>query len=180
MHIEEEICECTFEARSPAFVHGETGAGDFGGGGQIQNSRALADFPVGARREVKFRWRAPAAHFYIIRGTGTHRYAGMRDIRNGKQQLALRIVKLANALIALLDEFRDLSHLRNDGIGRPLFFFEARDFVAGFVALRFALLILCDEFATLFVQSAESVEIEGGAAFGSHVRKNVEVLTKVT
>src|ERR1700722_2698129 len=180
MYIEKEICECAFEACSPAFVDCKTGTGDFGRGGQIQNPRALPDFPVRARREIEL-WRgAPAADFHIVRGTGTHRHAGMRNIRNSKQQLALGFVKLANALIALLDEFRNLFHLRNDGIGRLLFFFEARDFVAGFVALRFALLILCDELATLFVESAESVEIQGGAAFGSHVRKNIEVLTKVT
>jgi hypothetical protein len=46
----------------------------------------------------------------------------MRDIRNREQQLALRIVKLANALIALLDEFREPVSSRNNGIGRLLFF----------------------------------------------------------
>ena len=79
-----------------------------------------------------------------------------------------------------LIKFRDLLHLRNDGAGRLFLFFEPRNFVASFVALRFALLVFCDELATLSIESAERIEIKSGAPFGSHIRKKIEVLTKIT
>jgi|GEM_PF-4521431 len=57
---------------------------------------------------------------------------------------------------------------------------EARDVFVGFVALRFALFILRDQLATFFVQNTESVKIKRGAAFGSHVRKKIQVLPEIT
>ena len=180
VYIKKEICECAFQACSPAFVHSESRPGYLRGGRQIQNSRALPDFPMRSRRKVKLGRRTPPPDFHVVCRVRTHRHAGMRDIRNREQQLALRIVKLGNALIALLDEFRDLFHLRNDDVSRLLLFFEPCDFFAGFVALGFALLVFCDELATFFVECAERLKIQCGAAFGSHIRKKIEMLTKVT
>src|SRR6266849_5409401 len=42
VHIKKKVRKCALEARAPAFVDGETRSGDFGGGFEIQDSRALA------------------------------------------------------------------------------------------------------------------------------------------
>ena len=110
----------------------------------------------------------------------THRHAGVRDIGNGQQQFALRGVELRNAFVALLDAFRNLLHLRDQGVGGLLFLFQPRDFFAGFVSLRLELLGRGDQFAALFVERAKRVEIESRAAFRGHLGKQIEMLTKVT
>src|SRR5713226_2286255 len=45
VHVEEKICKRAFEPRSPASVNCKSRAGDFRGGLEIQDSRALADLP---------------------------------------------------------------------------------------------------------------------------------------
>src|SRR5712675_1306499 len=46
VHIEKEICQRTFQSRSPAFVHCKACPGDFRGRSEIEDPRALANFPV--------------------------------------------------------------------------------------------------------------------------------------
>src|SRR5262252_1059570 len=53
MHIKEEICQGTFQPCAPSFIDGESGAGNFCGRGQIQNSCPLSDLPMGSRFEIK-------------------------------------------------------------------------------------------------------------------------------
>ena len=55
----------------------------------------------------------------------------------------------------------------NDGVGGLLFFFQAGDFFAGFVALRLALLVFGDQLSPFFVERAESVQIQRNAALGA-------------
>src|SRR6266403_3292314 len=59
VHIEKEICQRTFQSRSPAFVHGKACPGDFRGRGEIENPGALANFPVRLCGEIKLWWRSP-------------------------------------------------------------------------------------------------------------------------
>ena len=179
VHIEKKIRQRAFQPRSPAFVDRKSRTGDLRGGGQIENSGALADFPMRLRREIELRRRAPAADFDIVVRAVPHRHAGMRHVRNRQQKLALRRVELSDALVALLDALRNLLHLRDYCVGGLLFFFQRGDFVAGFVALRLELLGRGDQFAPLFVERAKCVQIERGAALFRHFGEHIQVLPEV-
>jgi hypothetical protein len=52
VYIKEEICERPFEACSPAFVDGKTGASDFGCADRSKIPARSPDFPVRSRREI--------------------------------------------------------------------------------------------------------------------------------
>ena len=180
VHVEEKICKRTLEPRSPAFVNGEARAGDLCGRRQIQNARAFADFPVGLWREIEFGRRAPAADFHVVRGARADRHGGVRNIGNGKQQFALRGIQCGDALVGLLDELGDLLHFRDQRVGVLLFFLEACNLVAGFVALRLALLVGGDQLATLLVERAKSIQIERGmSALLRHFGEDVEVVSEI-
>jgi hypothetical protein len=74
---------------------------------------------------------------------------------------------------------RDLLHFRDDRVGALFFFFQAGNFVAGFVAQRFALFIGGDQLAAFFVESAKSIQIERDVAAFGHLGKNVEMFAKI-
>ncbi len=167
VHVEKKIRQRALQAGAPAFVDRESRAGDFRGGGEIENPGALADFPVGAWRKVECRRRAPAAHFDIVRAlepSGTLECGTLGMVSRNSRCVSS---SCGDALVGLLDELRNLLHVRDDGVGGLLFFFEAGDFVARFVALRLALLVLGDQLAAFFVERAKSVEIQRGAALGA-------------
>src|SRR5882762_1456336 len=63
MNVEKEIGESALEPSAPAFVDGETRAGDLCGRRQIQNARAFSDLPMWLRLEIKSWGSAPAADF---------------------------------------------------------------------------------------------------------------------
>ena len=88
-------------------------------------------------------------------------------------------VQLGDALIGLLDLFRDLLHFTDQRVGALFFFFPPRDFVAGFVACSFAPFVRGDQFAPLPVQGAKGVQIEGRTARFRHFGEDVEVITEV-
>src|SRR4029077_8907656 len=73
----------------------------------------------------------------------------------------------------------DLLHFSDQRVGVLLLFFQARNFVAGLVALSLELFRRCDQLAPLSVQSAERVEIQRGAAFFCHFGEYVEMLPKI-
>ena len=103
----------------------------------------------------------------------------MRNVRNGEQQFALRGVQFGDALVGPLDAFGKLLHLRKDGVCALLFFFEARDFVTGFIALRLAMLVFGNKFAPLFVQRAKAVEFECDVAALRHLGEDVQMFPEV-
>ena len=105
---------------------------------------------------------------------------GVRHIRDGEQELALGRVQFRDASVRLFDLLRKLFHLRNQGIRVLLFFFQARNFIARFVPLRFALFIRGDLFPAIFVKLTESVQIERDIAALRHFGENIEVLAKIT
>src|SRR5438270_12864895 len=89
VNIQEEIGERSFQSCAPTFVESESRASDFRCGGQIENSCALAHFPMRARFKVK-RWRdAPAPHFDVIGGAVSYGNRGVRYIGDGEQEFAL-------------------------------------------------------------------------------------------
>ena len=82
------------------------------------------------------------------------------------------------ALVGLLDAVGDLLHLGDQRVRTLFFFFEPGNFVAGLVALCFALFIFGDEFAALFVENPESVEVEGDIALPGHFGEEIQVLAE--
>src|SRR5207245_1128790 len=149
VHVQEKICKGAFEARTPALIDGKARAGDFGGSLEIQDSRAFANFPVRPRMKIEFRWCAPAAHFLVVSSRATDRHARVRYVGNRKQQVALPGIKHSNASVDFLDEVRSLLHFRDEVIGALFILLEPGNFLAGFIALRFAPLIEGNEFAAL-------------------------------
>ena len=129
VHVEKEIGDGAFEARAESVINGETRAGDFHGGREIQNSGALADFPVRTRREIEFRRRAPAADFDVVGGdapTGTLA-CGIFGI--GQQEIAQLVVEFGDELVVALDFVGRFLHRREErgGVLRRTFF-SAIDF----------------------------------------------------
>src|SRR6266852_8488785 len=105
VHVEKEIREGALEASSPAFINGEAGARDFRGGGEVENAGTLADFPVWLGSEIEFRRRAPAADFFIVSCACADGNGRVRNIRDGKEEFALRGVQLSDEFVGLLDAF---------------------------------------------------------------------------
>src|SRR6266851_8153990 len=112
--VKEEIREGALEARSPAFVNGKAGTRDFRGDGEVENSSALADLPMRFRSELKFRGRAPAADFLVVRCACAHGHGRVRNIGNGEKKLTLCGIEFGNALVGLLNALGDLLHFGDD------------------------------------------------------------------
>src|SRR5690242_11618943 len=72
VNVEEEVRQGPFEARSPAFINGETSSSNFGGGFQIQDSRAFAHFPVWPGLEIEFWGRAPTTNLFVVSSAATN------------------------------------------------------------------------------------------------------------
>ena len=105
VHIQEKIREGTFKTRTPTLVNREASTRYFGSREEIQNSRALANFPVRLRGKIEPRCSPPSAHLDVFRGTVPYRDTEMRHVGNREQQGALRRVKLRNPLVRCLDSF---------------------------------------------------------------------------
>src|SRR6202158_6396247 len=123
--VEKKVGKGALEAGAPPFVNGETRSGNFRGGGKIENAGAFRNLPVGFGSEIEFGSRAPAANFDVVFSAVSDGDAGVRDIGDGEQQFALGGVQLGDALVGLLDEFRDLFLFREDGVGALLLLFGA-------------------------------------------------------
>ncbi len=102
VHVEEKIRQGALEAGSPTFVNGKPCACNFRGYGEIENSRALADFPVGLGNEIEFGWRAPAADFFVVRGTGSHGNRRVRQIGDSLHELTLLGVQFGDLFVRFL------------------------------------------------------------------------------
>ena len=96
VHVQEKIGESAFQAGAQAFVNGKARACDFYRCVEIQNPRAFAQFPVGFRFEIELRRGTPAAHFHVVRGGFAHGYAGVRNIRDGEQEILQLFIQLGD------------------------------------------------------------------------------------
>ena len=179
VHIKKKVRECTLKPRPPTFVDGKTGSSDLGGGFEIEDARALANFPVRLGLEIKLRGRAPATHLFIVCGAGAHGHRRMRNVGNGEQEFALSGIERGNALVGLSNALGNQLHLRDQLIRVLFLFLEAGNFVAGLVALRFELLGGGDELAAFLIQSAKAVQIEGHSPLLRHFSEDFQMITKV-
>ena len=102
----------------------------------------------------------------------------MWNIRNNEKQVALLGVQFRNTLVHLLNALGKLLHFRENRIRALLGFFQARDFIAGLVALRFAMLIFGDQLAPLFIQRAKSLKVKRNIATFRHLREDVQISRK--
>src|SRR5713226_9265587 len=177
--VEKKIREGAFKAGAPAFVDRETRAGDFRGGGKIEDACPFTDFPMRFGSEIKFWGSAPAADFFVIRSAGAHGNGGVRKVGNSKQQVTLRGVQRGDALVGLLDAFGNQLHFGDQRVGVLLFFLEAGDFFTGFVPLRFEQSGRGDELAAFLVELAKSVQVERGTAVLRHFGENIQMVPKV-
>src|SRR5258708_31436374 len=103
VHVQEKVCKRALQPRAPASVNGKSRAGNLGSCGQIENARALADFPVRLRLKIKFLRFTPAPHFCVVGSARANRNRRMRNVRNSQQEIALRSVEFRDALVGLLD-----------------------------------------------------------------------------
>ncbi len=89
VHVQKEISQGTFEARTPALVNREASSGNFRSRGEIQNSRALTNLPVGLRRKIKSGRGSPAPHLDVFRRAVTDGDTEVWHIRNRQKEGAL-------------------------------------------------------------------------------------------
>src|SRR5215467_13628513 len=134
---------------------------------------------MGLGRKIEFGWSAPAADFDVVFGAGAGGNGRMGQVGNDEHQVALPGFEVGDFFVGLFDLLGNGFHFRDDGVGVLFFFFQAGNVVTGFVALGFALFVSGDEFAALFVDGAEGVQVEGGVATFGHFGKNVEMIAEV-
>src|SRR5262249_16109800 len=178
--IQEKTGKGTFQTSAPAFVYGKSRAGNLCRNFQIQDSRLLPNFPMGSGLIIKLWRRAPTSDFDVIGRTLSGWPRRMGNIGYCQQHFALPRIQYRYLLVGLLNQLRNLLHLRNNRVRVLLFFLQTRNFVACFIALRFALLIGSDEFTPLFVQRAKSVQIKSDSAPSRHISEDVQVFPKVS
>ncbi len=191
VHIEKEIGERAFEPRSESFVNRETRSRYFHRGLKIQNSCALAEFPVRPRREIEFRRLARTPHLHVVRCAFAHGDARVRNIRNGQQKFLQCVVHFGDKLVAALDFFGRFLHLAQKRVSLLLAirhvlalrfevanrFLQRANNVVGFVALRLHLLGGGDQFAPLGIHFDERTEVQLDAAVARHLLDHVHVLS---
>src|SRR5216683_1381035 len=177
--VEEKIGEGAFESGAPPFVNSKARAGDFRGGGEVEDTGALTDFPMRLGSEIEFGWRAPAANFDILCRAVPNGHAGVRQIRNHEQKVFLSLCQ-SDGLEALdLDRLREGLHLSDERIRIQVFFLEPPNLVAGFVPLRSERLRLCNQLSAFLIQRPEFVQVERGAALFPHFGEDIQMVSKV-
>src|SRR5437588_7872395 len=103
VHIEKKIRERALQARTPALVNSESRAGDFRGNCEVEYSWRFANVPVCLGLKIELRRNSPTADFDVVSRAGTHRHGGVREVRDGEEQVALRGIKTGNTLVGLHD-----------------------------------------------------------------------------
>jgi hypothetical protein len=155
VQVEHEIRQDSLQPGSQAPVHREAGAGKFGGALEIEHAQFFSQVPMRLGREIKFRRRAPAAHFNVIFRSFANRNAFVRQIGNAGENALQAGLKIGRRFLALLNllpqilRFGDLS-------GRVLpSLFKLGNLLRGAVALRFHGLGFGDCLAALGVYLVE-------------------------
>src|SRR5258708_36744222 len=129
--------------------------------------------------KIEARGSAPSPNFHIVVRTVPCGKGGVRQIGKNEQQVSLPPIEFSDAFIGLLNMFGNLLHFSDQCIGALFVFLEPGNFVAGFVALGLALLVGGNQFAALFIEGLEAIKVQGHVAAFGHVRKDVQVITKI-
>ena len=91
-----------------------------------------------------------------------------------------RFIELIDAFIVALDLLGNFLHARENRAGILAGLFQARDFLAGFVALRFESFVLGDELAAFGIERFEWLQIEFSAAIARHFFDGVEMFPHIS
>ena len=131
------------------------------------------------RFKGKLWWSAPSSDLHVIRRAVSYRYRCVWHIRNRQQEFPLFRVQFRDALVRGPDALRDLLHLRDPRIGILFLFFEPRNFLAGFVALRLQRLGLRDERSPLLIKRPEPIQIQCRSPSLGHAREHIQMISKI-
>ena len=133
-------------------VHGEPGAGDFAGPGEIEDVQALADVPMGLGLEGKGRGLSPAAQLLvggIVRAFG-HGFVG--DVGHPHKHGVQGVVHFPQGAVQGLDLVRHFLHFRHDGRSVLPGLFHLGDLGGNLVPLGLQGFHLLHQLPALFVQ----------------------------
>ena len=117
MQVDHELRQGAVQAGDRAAQQGKARAGELGRGLEVQPAVALAEGDVVLDLEVELARGAPAAHFDVAVFVFTDRYAGVRQVGDGQEdlvQLGLDLVQLDLAGRQLTGHALDVSHQRGD------------------------------------------------------------------
>ncbi len=104
----------------------------------------------------------------------------MRTVGHGQHEIRKFHIQFRDLLVGLLDFLRDLLHLGQQCGDILAGFFHARNFLAGFVALRLQSLGEGNSFAALLIDGAKGGEIDGHAAIGGHLLEFFQMFAKIS
>ena len=129
--------------------------GQFGGALQVEDSQLLAEFPVRLGLEIEMRRRAPAAGFDVIGFALPYRHAGVRNIRDCRQNFAQARFLFGGLLFGVLNllaQFFGLLDLRRGVLAALL---EFGNLLGSAVALRLQSFGSGDRLAALAIDGAK-------------------------
>ena len=179
VHVQEEIRQRAFQPRSSSAIEGKARPGDLNGSLQVENPGLFPNFPMGLRLEIKVWGSTPPPYLDVFIRAFAYRHGRVQQVGHGEHEIPLLRVQLRNPFVYFLYVGREPLQIRGDASDFLACLHAPRNFVAGFVTLRLAVLVGGDELAALFVNGAEGVEVESEVAAPGHLRKEVEIFPKV-
>ncbi len=139
MHIQKEIRQSPLQARSPALIHRETRAGrSFAAASRSRIPALSPTSQCGFGAKSNFGGaphRRTSCVFLRAFALTARSLCGMFGIVSKNSRCVAS--SCADSFVDLLDSLRHLLHFRDQRVGVFFCFLQPRDFVAGFVALRF-------------------------------------------
>ncbi|MNR00315.1 hypothetical protein D3C85_1160840 [compost metagenome] len=117
VQVDHELRQGTVQARNRTAQQGKAGAGQLGGGFEIQPAVLLAQGDVVLDREIEGSRRAPAAHFDVAVFVIANRHRFVRQVGDAQQdriQFRLDRIQFGLAGIQFLRHAIDIRHQRRD------------------------------------------------------------------
>ena len=158
MQVEHEVHQRPLQLRTQVPIDGEARARQLDRAFQIEDAELGAQVPVRLRSEIKLGRRAPAPHFDILLGAVADRHAGMRQIRNARQNIAQPGIEIRRSFLQRLNLLAQILGLGHGGAGVLPALFQLRDFFRRFIPLRLAGLSLSNSLAALRVNFAKVLQ----------------------
>lgn len=123
VQVEHELRQRPVQPGDGAAHQGEAGAGELGGGLEVQPAMALAEGDVILDREIEGTRDSPAAHLHVVLFVGADRHRLVRQVGNAQHQgvqLGLDGVQLALAGLQIAAHAVDLGQQRRDVLAARL------------------------------------------------------------
>ncbi len=103
VQIEHEVGQRTFELRAQVPINCKARAGELHRAFQIQNAQFRSQIPMRLGSEIELRRRPPASHFHVLFCAVAHGHAGVRKVRNARENVLQANVEIGGSFLPRLD-----------------------------------------------------------------------------